>query len=272
MIKVAGVRFKESGKIYYFDPQEFPVEEGVAVIVETARGVEFGTVAVGVKEVEEQEVNGELKPILRIADDSDHFIHRANLKKAQEAMHICKAQIEEHHLDMKLVDCEFTFDCNKVIFYFIADQRIDFRELVKNLAYIFKVRIELRQIGVRDQAKQLGGLGSCGQPCCCKRFLTDFDPVSIKMAKDQNLSLNPTKISGLCGRLMCCLRYEQEGYEEKLKKMPHMMSYVETPDGEGQIIETNTLLEKVKVRVKQADGTEQIGIYSVEEITGIDRD
>lgn len=205
MISVVGVRFKKAGKVYYFDPDDIDIELNDFVIVETARGIEFGHVVVGKKEVSEEEIVSPLKKVLRIAEDEDFSIHRENKAKAKEAMLICEEKVKDHGLDMKIIDVEYTFDNSKVIFYFTADGRVDFRELVKDLAAVFRTRIELRQIGVRDEAKMLGGIGPCGKMCCCAQFLGEFEPVSIKMAKEQNLSLNPTKISGLCGRLMCCL-------------------------------------------------------------------
>lgn len=272
MVIVVGVRFKKAGKIYYFNPDEWDIEKGNCVIVETARGVEFGHVVVGPKEVTEDEIVPPLKDVLRIATDEDFQIHRENEKKAEEAFSICIDKIEEHNLEMKLVDVEYTFDNNKVIFYFTADGRVDFRELVKDLAAIFRTRIELRQIGVRDEAKMIGGLGPCGNPTCCTTFLGDFDPVSIKMAKEQGLSLNPTKISGLCGRLMCCLKYEHEVYEEVLERLPEVGALVSTPLGEGTIVEVYTLLEKVKVKVKLEDDTEDIFTYRIDDIQIIEED
>ncbi len=266
MVRVVGVRFKKAGKIYYFDPDVIEVNHNDFVIVETARGVEFGHVVVGPREVEESEIVSPLKKVLRIAEDEDFEIHRDNKKRAKEALEICQSKVSEHNLEMKLVDVEYTFDNNKVIFYFTADGRVDFRELVKDLAAIFKTRIELRQIGVRDEAKMIGGVGPCGQVVCCAKFLGEFAPVSIKMAKEQSLSLNPTKISGLCGRLMCCLKYEQDTYEELLKKMPTVGAIVKTPDGRGVIIDTYTLLERVKAKVRLSDGTEDIIQYQVEDI------
>ena len=266
MIKVVGVRFKKAGKIYYFDPDEIDVQFNDFVVVETARGVEFGHVVSGPKEITEDQIVSPLKKVLRVALDEDFEIHRENKRKAKEAIVICQQKIEEHKLHMKLVDVEYTFDNNKVIFYFTADGRVDFRDLVKDLAAIFKTRIELRQIGVRDEAKMLGGLGPCGKAVCCAQFLGEFEPVSIKMAKEQNLSLNPTKISGLCGRLMCCLKYEHEVYEELLKKMPHVGAIVVTPLGRGTVIDTYTLLESVKVKVRLKDDTEDIFNYKVEDI------
>ncbi|HZH94128.1 MAG TPA: stage 0 sporulation family protein [Tissierellaceae bacterium] len=266
MIKVVGVRFKKAGKIYYFDPDKIEVQNNDFVIVETARGVEFGHVVVGPKEVTEEEIVTPLKKVLRIALDEDFDTHRENKKKAKEALEICEKKVADHNLDMKLVDVEYTFDNNKVIFYFTADGRVDFRDLVKDLASIFRTRIELRQIGVRDEAKMIGGVGPCGQVTCCTRFLGEFAPVSIKMAKEQSLSLNPTKISGLCGRLMCCLKYEQDTYEELLEKMPNVGDIVTTPQGRGIIVDTYTLLERVKAKVKLQDGTEDILQFQVDEI------
>lgn len=266
MIKVVGVRFKKAGKIYYFDPDNIDVQGNDFVVVETARGIEFGHVVVGPKEVTENEIVTPLKKVLRIALDEDFEKHRENKKKAKEALEVCERKVEEHGLDMKLVDVEYTFDNNKVIFYFTADGRVDFRDLVKDLASVFRTRIELRQIGVRDEAKMIGGVGPCGQVTCCTRFLGEFAPVSIKMAKEQSLSLNPTKISGLCGRLMCCLKYEQDTYEELLKKMPNVGDIVNTPKGRGIIVDTYTLLERVKAKVKLDDGTEDILQFQVEEV------
>ncbi|NMA48679.1 MAG: stage 0 sporulation family protein [Tissierellia bacterium] len=266
MVKVVGVRFKKAGKIYYFDPDKINIETNDFVIVETARGLEFGLVAVGPKEVDEDEIIPPLKPVLRIAEDEDFEIHKENKKMAKEAMTICEEKVKEHGLDMNLVDVEYTFDNNKVIFYFTADNRVDFRELVKDLASIFKTRIELRQIGVRDEAKIIGGIGPCGQITCCTRFLGEFEPVSIKMAKEQSLSLNPTKISGLCGRLMCCLKYEQETYEGLLVNMPSVGSIIDAPDGIGVVISSYTLLQRVRAKVKLADGTEDIFQYGIDEI------
>lgn len=266
MIDVVGVRFKEAGKIYYFDPDNIDINKDDFVIVETARGIEFGHVVTGPKKISEDEIVAPLKKVLRVATDKDINIHKENKKKAKEAMKICEDKVRDHNLGMKIIDVEYTFDNNKVIFYFTADGRVDFRELVKDLAAIFRTRIELRQIGVRDEAKMIGGMGPCGRRCCCSKFLGEFEPVSIKMAKEQNLSLNPTKISGLCGRLMCCLQYEQDTYEEILKKMPEVGRIALTPMGRGTIIDTYTLLERVKVRVRLEDGTEDIFQYQIEEI------
>lgn len=267
MITVVGVRFKKAGKIYYFDPDNIDVKFNDFVVVETARGIEFGHVVVGPKEITEDEIVAPLKNVLRVALDEDFDIHRENKKKAAEAIELCKQKVQEHNLSMKLVDVEYTFDNNKVIFYFTADGRVDFRELVKDLAAIFKTRIELRQIGVRDEAKMIGGIGPCGRIVCCAQFLGEFDPVSIKMAKEQSLSLNPTKISGLCGRLMCCLKYEHDVYEDLLKGMPQVGSIVITEEGKGTIVDTYTLLEKVKVRVRLKDNTDDLLYFLVKDIT-----
>ena len=226
MIKIVGVRFKNAGKIYYFDPVDFEIEKNIDVVVETARGLEYGKIVVGPKEIEEEKLISPLKPIIRIATEEDKAIYRENKEKAKETFEICQQKIKEHGLTMFLIDCEYTFDRNKLIFYFTAEGRIDFRELVKDLASIFKTRIELRQIGVRDEAKSIGGLGTCGRKLCCSSWLGDFQPVSIKMAKDQSLSLNPTKISGICGRLFCCLKYEHDVYVEAIEKMPVVGSVV----------------------------------------------
>lgn len=266
MVKVVGIRFKKAGKVYYFDPNGYEIKLNDPVIVETARGIEYGYCVIETKEVSGTEIISDLKPVLRIADETDKYINRENLKKSKEAMELCKEKIKEHNLDMKLVDCEYTFDNNKVIFYFTSDDRVDFRELVRDLAAIFRMRIELRQIGVRDHAKIVSGLATCGQECCCARFLSEFAPVSIKMAKDQNISLNPTKISGMCGRLMCCLRYEQEGYEDNLKRMPKIGYHVKTSLGPGEVVDTNTLTEFVKVKIKIDEETEEILPFHVDEI------
>lgn len=266
MITVVGVRFKCAGKIYYFDPDDLDIQVDQHVIVETARGIEFGHVVVGVKEVTEDEIVPPLKKVLRIATEEDYKTHRDNKLMAKEAFAICLEKIEEHKLDMKLIDVEYTFDNNKVIFYFTADGRVDFRELVKDLASIFRTRIELRQIGVRDESKMTGGLGPCGKPICCTTFLGEFEPVSIKMAKEQDLSLNPAKISGLCGRLMCCLKFEQDVYESIIEVMPEIGTIVITPLGKGTVIEKHTLMESIKVKVKLPDDTEDIITYSLDEI------
>lgn len=272
MITVIGVRFRRAGKIYYFDPQQIDVKQGQHVIVETARGIEYGAVEVGPREVPEEELVQPLKPVLRIATEEDKEVYDENIQKAEEAYDICLKKIEKHNLDMKLIDSEYTFDNNKLLFYFTADGRIDFRELVKDLASIFKTRIELRQIGVRDETKMIGGIGICGRPLCCSSFLTEFQPVSIRMAKDQNLSLNPTKISGICGRLMCCLKYEEDTYDEINKILPGIGDLVKTADGKGEIIHVNVLRQLVKVIVKRPmqDDTE-IMEYPVNDIQIIKR-
>ncbi|MCI5688963.1 MAG: stage 0 sporulation family protein [Emergencia sp.] len=263
MIKVAGVRFKNAGKVYYFDPDDLLVSLGDSVIVETARGLEFGTVTMEITEIREEDVVQPLKKIVRIAEEEDIRRHEENEKKKTKALKLCQDKIDKHHLEMKLIDVEYTFDNNKIIFYFTADGRVDFRELVKDLAGVFKMRIELRQIGVRDEAKMLGGIGSCGKSLCCSTWLSDFEPVSIKMAKVQNLSLNPTKISGICGRLMCCLKYENDVYMELRKGLPDNGEKVKTRDGMGKVVDTNILESKVKVRLytgeKDEDGSEKLG-------------
>lgn len=265
MIKVVGVRFKKAGKIYYFSPEELNIKKGNYVIVETARGIEFGECVIGIKEVSEKDIILPLKSVIRVADEKDINKHKDNKEKEQEALDICLKKIEQHGLQMKLIDVEYTFDNHKVIFYFTADGRVDFRELVKDLATIFKTRIELRQIGVRDEAKMLGGLGPCGRPMCCSSFLGDFASVSIKMAKEQNLSLNPTKISGICGRLMCCLNYEQNTYEEIRKRMPKVGAIVKTVDGNGEVTSNSIVKEIVKVKIKKND-EEIIQEYNIQDI------
>ncbi|MDQ0258010.1 cell fate regulator YaaT (PSP1 superfamily) [Evansella vedderi] len=252
MHRVVGVRFKKAGKIYYFSPGELDIEVDDYVIVETARGVEFGKVVIGIKEVHDDDVVLPLKNVLRLATDKDKLIVEENRTEAQNAFNVCVEKIEEHNLDMKLVDVEYTFDRNKVLFYFTADGRIDFRELVKDLASIFRTRIELRQIGVRDEAKMLGGIGPCGRMLCCSTYLGDFEPVSIKMAKDQNLSLNPTKISGLCGRLMCCLKYENDMYEEAKKELPDINEEMVTSYGKGKVIGLNMLERLIQVEIHES--------------------
>ena len=246
--EIIGVRFKRTGKTYYFAPGSPAPEVGMQVIVETARGVECGEVVMGSRMVEDDKIIPPLKPIIRIATEKDLKIVEQNRAKEQTAAKICQEKIAAHKLDMKLVDVECTFDNNKLLFYFTADNRVDFRELVKDLAAVFRTRIELRQIGVRDEAKMLGGLGICGRPFCCKTFLSEFQPVSIKMAKEQGLSLNPTKISGTCGRLMCCLKYEQDFYEEQMKVTPKIGAYVKTPDFKGYVEEVNLLTGKLRVK------------------------
>ncbi|MGL4875778.1 MAG: PSP1 domain-containing protein [Clostridium sp.] len=270
MLKVIGVRFKKAGKIYYFDPQELEVKKEDYVIVETARGIEFGQCVIGEKQIEEEEIIAPLKVVIRVADAEDIKKHNENKAKEEEALNICTEKIWDHKLDMKLIDVEYTFDNNKVIFYFTADGRVDFRDLVKDLATIFKTRIELRQIGVRDEAKMIGGLGPCGRSLCCSSFLGDFTSVSIKMAKEQNLSLNPTKISGICGRLMCCLNYEQSTYEDIRKRLPRVGSIVETELGRGEVIQNNIVKEIVKVRLRNGEEefVEQFNIDTIKMIKG----
>lgn len=268
MITVIGVRFKKAGKIYYFNPGQMDIKKGDFVVVETARGIEFGECVVGVKNLDENEIVAPLKNVIRKADNEDIEINRVNKAKEVDAFDICVEKIKAHKLDMKLIDVEYTFDNNKVIFYFTADGRVDFRELVKDLASIFRTRIELRQIGVRDEAKMTGGLGPCGRSLCCSTFLGEFAPVSIKMAKEQNLSLNPTKISGICGRLMCCLNYEQETYEEIRKRMPKVGSIVNTPYGKGEVTSSSVVKESVKVKVNVGD-EEDIKVVSINDLTMI---
>ncbi|TDL60262.1 stage 0 sporulation protein [Rhodococcus qingshengii] len=263
MYDVVGVRFKKAGKIYYFDPGDLSIQKDDFVIVETVRGVEYGKAVVPRKQVEEHDVVLPLKKVVRIADHKDRMIVEENKQAAQEAYEVCNEKVNGHQLDMKLVDVEYTFDRNKVIFYFTADGRVDFRELVKDLAAIFRTRIELRQIGVRDEAKMLGGIGPCGRMLCCSTFLGDFDPVSIKMAKDQNLSLNPTKISGLCGRLMCCLKYENDEYEAAKAQLPDLGEMIETPQGRGKVVGLNILERVLQVELKEQD---RVLEYTLDEI------
>ena len=266
MIKIIGVRFRNVGKIYYFNPKDFKIKVGDHVIVETARGVEYGKVVLGPKDMDEEKVVQPLKEVIRIATQKDKAKEEANRKKEKEAFQICLKKIRAHELDMKLIDVEYTFDNNKVLFYFTADGRIDFRELVKDLAAVFKTRIELRQIGVRDETKILGGIGICGRPLCCHTYLSEFAPGSIKMAEEQNLSLNPTKISGVCGRLMCCLKNEQETYEYLNKKLPNNGDTVTTPEGyKGEVSSVSVLRQLVKVIVDIGDEKE-IREYKAEEL------
>lgn len=252
MATVIGVRFKKAGKVYYFDPSDVWPRPGDNVVVETARGVEFGEVVTGAREVADEQIVAPLKKVVRVATEEDVRRAEYNAKREEEAFRICLEKVAKHKLEMKLVSVEYTFDNSKIIFYFTANGRVDFRELVKDLASVFKMRIELRQIGVRDEAKMLGGLGSCGRPICCGTFLGDFQPVSIKMAKEQNLSLNPTKISGLCGRLMCCLKYEQDVYDELLATTPKVGAYVMTAEGRGVVVESSLLTGLVRVRLERA--------------------
>lgn len=266
MVKVIGVRFRTAGKIYFFSPLDFEVHTGDHVIVETARGVEYGTVVIAPKDIEEDKVIQPLKPVMRVATPEDDEVEAENKNKEKEAFKICLEKIRKHGLQMKLIDSEYTFDNNKLLFYFTADGRIDFRELVKDLASVFKTRIELRQIGVRDETKIMGGIGICGRPLCCHTYLADFAPVSIKMAKEQNLSLNPTKISGVCGRLMCCLKNEEETYEELNSHLPNVGDYVTTPEGlKGEVSSVSVLRQLVKVIVTNNDEKE-IREYKVEEL------
>lgn len=253
MAEIIGVRFKSVGKVYYFSPNGAEIKIGDNVIVETARGVECGEVVLSNREVEDGELAAPLKPVIRIATEKDMQIIEQNRKKEKDAFSICEEKIAAHKLNMKLVDVECTFDNNKLLFYFTSESRVDFRELVKDLAAVFRTRIELRQIGVRDEAKMLGGLGICGRPFCCKSFLGEFQPVSIKMAKEQGLSLNPTKISGTCGRLMCCLKYEQDSYEQLLKITPKVGAIVNTPDGKGVVEEVNLLTGKLRVKPEKSE-------------------
>lgn len=265
MVKVVGVRFKKAGKVYYFDPLEYDVKKDQPVIVETARGIEFGQCVIAGKEIDDTEIVSPLKPVIRVASEADIERNRQNQIREKEAFPLCEAKILAHGLDMKLVDVEYTFDNNKVIFYFTADGRVDFRELVKDLATIFKTRIELRQIGVRDEAKMIGGIGPCGRPLCCSTWLGDFTSVSIKMAKEQNLSLNPTKISGICGRLMCCLNYEQDAYETIRRRLPRVGSIVNTSKGKGEVVGNSVVKENVKVKLNYVT-EEVIETFSIHEI------
>ena len=265
MIKVVGVRFKNTGKMYYFNPNGLDIQKGMNVIVETARGVEFAQAVSDIREIEEDEAILPLKEVIRIATAEDVATHNDNIEKEKAAFDICNEKIAKHELKMKLIDVEYTFDGNKVLFYFVADTRIDFRELVKDLASVFKTRIELRQVGVRDQAKAVGGLGICGRVICCASATGEFQPVSIKMAKEQSLSLSPTKISGTCGRLMCCLKYEQEAYEDAIHRLPGIGSIVETPEGQGVISDVNLLRETVKVKLDKETETELL-VYKIDEI------
>lgn len=266
MIKIVGVRFRKAGKIYYFDPAGMEIETGTHVIVETARGIEFGTVMIPPREMEEDGVVQPLKPVIRIATEADEITEQKNKEKEKEAFQICLEKIAKHKLEMKLVEAEYTFDNNKLLFYFTADGRIDFCELVKDLASVFRTRIELRQIGVRDETKILGGIGICGRPLCCSTYLSEFIPVSIKMAKEQNLSLNPTKISGVCGRLMCCLKNEEETYEYLNSRLPNVGDYVTTIEGlKGEVQSVSVLRQLVKVIVEVNDEKE-IREYKVDEL------
>lgn len=263
MVEVIGVRFKKAGKIYYFDPNQLNIDKGDYVIVETVRGIEFGKVVIANKKVDEEDVVLPLKKVMRLATEKDKLVVVENQENAREAYNVCEVKISEHDLDMNLVDVEYTFDRNKVIFYFTADGRVDFRNLVKDLAAIFKTRIELRQIGVRDEAKLLGGIGPCGRMLCCSTFLGDFEPVSIKMAKDQNLSLNPAKISGLCGRLMCCLKYENDDYETAKKQLPDLGEAITTSFGKGKVVGLNILERIVQIEIPEK---ERVIEYTLDEL------
>lgn len=267
MVKVIGVRFRKAGKIYFFDPIDLEIKQGDNVIVETARGIEYGNVVLGHKEVEDEKIIQPLKQVIRVATPEDDEIERRNKEKEKDAFKICFEKIKKHGLEMKLIDAEYTFDNNKVLFYFTADGRIDFRELVKDLAAVFKTRIELRQIGVRDETKIVGGIGICGRPLCCHTFLSEFVPVSIKMAKEQNLSLNPTKISGVCGRLMCCLKNEEEAYEELNSKLPNVGDYVTTSDRlKGEVQSVSVLKQLVKVIVTLDNDEKEVREYKVDDL------
>lgn len=264
MLKIVGVRFKDAGKIYYFSPGDLNISEDEGVIVENAQGIEFGRAVIEPRLVDEEDVVLPLKNVVRIATAEDYKAVEKNNKSCDEAFSLCTEKIKEHNIDMNLVDVDFTFDCNKIIFYFTAEGRVDFRELVKDLAAVFRTRIELRQIGVRDEAKLLGGIGPCGRMLCCSTFLGDFEPVSIKMAKDQNLSLNPTKISGLCGRLMCCLKYENDEYEAAKREMPDVGTVITTPEGtEAKVTGINLLQRLLQVRMPEE---ETVLEYALDEI------
>lgn len=267
MVKIVGVRFRNAGKVYYFDPKGYKIKQGDHVVVETARGVEYGTVIGGIREVSDDKVVQPLKPVIRVTTPEDDARAEKNRLREREALRICNEKIRKHNLDMKLIDAEYTFDNNKVLFYFTADGRIDFRELVKDLAAVFRTRIELRQIGVRDETKIRGGIGVCGRELCCHTYLSEFAPVSIKMAKEQNLSLNPSKISGVCGRLMCCLTNEEETYEELNSHLPSVGDTVTTPEGlRGEVASLSVLRQLVKVVVTLDNDEKEIREYKVSEL------
>lgn len=268
MTEVVSVRFKSRGKLYYFSPNGIQIPDNTQVVVETSKGLELGECAYGNFWVEDERIIPPIRPVIRIATDDDLRIAKLNKEREKEAFAICQEKIEKHGLDMKLVDVECNFEGSKILFFFASEGRVDFRELVKDLASVFRTRIELRQIGVRDEAKMLGGLGICGRPFCCSQFLDDFQPVSTKMAKTQSMSLNPTKISGTCGRLMCCLRYEQDAYEELVKSVPKSGAFVETPDGYGNVIQVNMLRQKVKVRL-DGEGDQVVSTYDADEVAAI---
>ncbi|MEB3430142.1 stage 0 sporulation family protein [Citroniella saccharovorans] len=268
-MRVIGVRFKDSGKIYYFDPLDLNINVDDYLIVETVRGIEYGRCVLVDKDIDVSEFTSPIKPVIRLADAADAVIQRENKEASKEAFIIADEKIKKHGLNMKLIDSEYTFDNNKLIFYFTSDQRVDFRDLVKDLASIFRTRIELRQIGVRDEAKIKGGIGQCGRVCCCKNHMGEFAPVSIKMAKDQGLSLNPCKISGACGRLMCCLNYEEEVYEENLKDMPRVGDKVISEFGDAEVIDRSILKREVKVRILSGDDEGDLKVLPLEEITRV---
>ena len=270
-MEIVGIRFRKVGKIYYFDPCCEDIPQGTPVIVETVRGVEYGITAIPNRHVDEDDIVQPIKKIIRVASDADTVQEEANRRREKEAVGICAEKIKQHGLDMHLVDVELTFDLNKIIFYFTADGRVDFRELVKSLAAVFRMRIELRQIGVRDEAKMLNGMGICGRTLCCATFLEEFQPVSIKSAKDQGLSLNPTKISGICGKLMCCLKYEEETYEELNKGMPGVGDKVRTPDGDGLVLSINILRQTAKVAVQVKNDETKADTYQAEDMTILER-
>lgn len=268
MIQIVGVKFRKPGKVYYFDPTGFTVEKGDHVIVETARGVEYGTVVLGPREVTDDKIVQPLKPLIRVATEEDAAICELNEQKEEEAFQICLEKIDKHGLEMKLIDSEYTFDRNKLLFYFTADGRIDFRELVKDLASVFHTRIELRQIGVRDETKMIGGIAICGRPLCCHSYLSEFVPVSIKMAKEQNLSLNPAKISGVCGRLMCCLKNEQEAYEDLNRSLPQIGTHAITSEGySGEVQSVSVLRQLVKVVITNDNGEREVREYHVSDLS-----
>lgn len=271
MIEVIGVRFSKSGFLNYYDPGQAHLEIDQGVIVNTDRGIEYGTVVIGNTSLPDEGLAKKIQPIIRVADEEDDKIYAKNQQMAEDAFYICEEKIDQHGLNMKLVSSEYTFDRNKLIFYFIAENRVDFRKLVRDLAWVFHTRIELRQIGVRDQAKMLGGIGPCGQEVCCHRYIMDFEPVSIRMAKSQGLSLNPTKISGICGRLMCCLNYEEKVYKENTKEVPPTGSLVLTKDGQGYVVDRDVLQKRVRARIFLQDGSEDEQYYGLDEIELLDR-
>lgn len=271
MPNIVGIQFRDVGKVYYFEPNNIEFEINDGAIVETARGVEFGKVVIANKEVENEKIVGQLKPVIRKATEKDLETVQKHAAKKEEVISVCKEKIKKHKLDMKLVDAEYTFDGGKLVFYFTSDNRVDFRDLVKDLASVFRMRIELKQIGIRDECKMLGGLGPCGRVCCCNCYMGDFERVSIKMAKNQGLSLNPTKISGLCGRLMCCLKFENEYYADTIKFMPKINSETVTPDGKGTVQDIDILRQRVKVRIKLPNDEYEIKEYALNELHVKDR-